>query len=429
MRTATALTAMLVLGVCVSLARPAVAQTTISDADCQAMRQRLSEHARLSEGVRRAVTALANAAPPAPGAPAPAASAPAPTRRAETIRARLEQIPAERQALEEQRLGAMTRFELSRAGQLQLQIQALDAEKANLEREQATLPAAPAAPVPTTSAAAAPPADPIQRISCQEMPAALDNALDTRRRELGAREKQAGAVPLVALKGQTAAEIAQELAGQFASGPAATAQVGLFDADGAGRLDGFVDVPAPGIFRMVRQRADGTISLEVFQTAAAGSMPAYGEMTRRLDEATVRQTGQTLAELLAMRPAGAARATTQTAEFAAAHAQFQAGNFAEAARLGAPAGRSAEFQNFQGRNVRVLEIISPVTGGVSVRRVVAVVQPNDQELVDETTTVVRPASYWRTDIEVTRRSETRAADGTVTGTPLAPAPHTFSLER
>jgi hypothetical protein len=261
------------------------------------------------------------------------------------------------------------------------------------------------------------------------MPAALDNALKTRRRELGAREEQAGAIPLVALKGQTADQIGQELAGQFASGPAASSQIGLFDADGNGQLDGFVDAPAPGTFRLVRQRADGTLSVEVFRTSGPGAPPAYGELTRRLDETTARQTGQALTDLLATRPAGSPRATTQTAQFAPAYAQFQAGNFVDAARLPAAAARSTEFQNLRGQTVRVLEILSPVAGGVSLRRAVVLAQPDGQELWEETTTIVRPTSYWRTDVEVARSRETRQASGALVGTPSVSAPSKFSLER
>jgi hypothetical protein len=413
----------LTLGASVAYASPTVAQgTAISDAECRSLRQRLAEHARLSEGVRRAVTAQAGATPAAP-APSPAAS----TGRTEIIRARLEQISKDRHALEEQRLGAMMKFEISRAGQIQTQIQALDAEKANLEREQAALSAsAPSAPAPTTPAASS---DPTARIRCQDMPAAVDNALKTRRRELGAREDQTGAIPLLGPKGQTADQIAQELAGQFASGPAAMTQVGLFDADGDSRLDGFVDVPAPGIYRLVRQRGDGTLGVEVFQTAGSGATPAYGELTRRLDETTARQTGQALADLLATRPAGALRAVTQTAEFGAAAAQFQAGNFSEAARLGAAAARSTEFQNLRGQSVRVLEVISPVNGGVSLRRATVLAQPNEQELWEETTTIVRPTSYWRTEVEVARSRQMRTTSGAPVGAPTAPAPGTFSLER
>lgn len=423
MRAPVVLRTALTLGACLIQASPVLAQgTTISDAECQGLRQRLAEHARLSEGVRRAVTAQAGAAPATP-APTPAA----PTGRAEAIRARLEQIPKDRQTLEEQRLGAMMKFDLSRAGQIQTQIQALDSEKANLEREQASLPASPSAsPAATTQT---PVSDPTARIRCQDMPAALDNAAKTRRRELGAREDQVGAIPLIGLKGQSADQIGQELAAQFAPGAPATAQVGLLDTDGNGQLDGIVDVPAPGVFRLIRQRADGTLSVEAFPAAAGGTAPAYGEMTRRLDEATAHQTGQRLPDLLATRPAGPPRASTQTAEFAQAYAQFQAGNFTDAARLAAPAARSTEFQNLRGQSVRVLEIVSPIAGGVSLRRAVVLAQPNDQELWEETTMMVRPASYWRTDVEVTRRRETRMTSGALVGTPSASAPSKFSLER
>ena len=424
MRAHVVLRTALTLGACLIQASPVLAQgTTISDAECQGLRQRLAEHARLSEGVRRAVTAQAGAAPATP-VPTPAA----PTGRAEAIRARLDQIPKDRQTLEEQRLGAMMKFDLARAGQIQTQIQALDTEKANLERELASLPATPAAsPAATTKAAAV--SDPTARIRCQDMPAALDSAAKTRRRELGAREDQVGAIPLIGLKGQSADQIGQELAAQFAPGAAATAQVGLFDADGNGQLDGIVDVPAPGVFRLIRQRADGTMSVEAFPAAAGGTAPAYGEMTRRLDETTVRQTGQRLSDVLATRPAGPPRATTQTAEFAQAYAQFQAGNFTDAARLAGPAARSTEFQNLRGQSVRVLEIIGPIAGGVSLRRAVVLAQPNDQELWEETTTTVRPASYWRTDVEVARSRETRTTSGALVGTPSASAPSKFSLER
>jgi hypothetical protein len=397
---------------------------SISDAECQSLRLRLGEHARLSEGVRKAVAAQA-AAMPAGATPAPPA-APAPTGRAEAIRARLEQIPKDRQTLEDQRLAAMVKFELARAGQIQGQIQALDAEKATLERELAALPAA--APAPAVTAPQAPVSD-VARIRCQDMPAAVENAVKVRRRELGAREDQPGAIPLIALKGQTADQIGQELAGQFSSGAAAGSQVGLLDANGDGQLDGFVDVPAPGVFRLFRQRADGTVGVETFATSATGTTAGYGEMTRRLDETSLRQANQGLPELLATRAAGPPRASTQTTEFGQAYALYQAGNFADAARLGTAAARSMEFQNMRGQSVRMVEIISPVAGGVSVRRAVVLGQPNDQELWEETTTIVRPTSYWRTDVEVARSRETRQASGALVGTPSVSAPSKFSLER
>jgi hypothetical protein len=261
------------------------------------------------------------------------------------------------------------------------------------------------------------------------MSATVDSAMKIRRRELGAREDQTGVIPLTGLKGQTSDQIAQDLAAQFASGPAAMAQVGLLDADGDGRLEGFVDVPAPGSFRLVRQRADATVSVEVFPAPGTGAAPAYGEMTRRLDEARVRQTSQSVADLLAIRQAGPARAVTQTAEFEQARAQFDAGNFADAGRIGASAARSVEFQNFRGENVRVIEIIGPVSGGVSVRQVVVLARPNDQELWEETTTVVRPASYWRSDVELARSRETRTTAGALVGARSTSAPVKFTVER
>lgn len=428
MRAFRLLTALLTVGACLSQGAPALAQgSTISDAECQNLRQRLAEHARLSDGVRRAVAAQAAAAPAAPAVAAP--TSPPAASRADAIRGRLEQIPKERQTLEDQRLGAIVKFEMSRAGQIQGQIQALDTEKGNLERELAALPSGPSVPsAPTIATPQTAPAD-ATRIRCQDMPAAVDNAVKTRRRELGAREEQAGAIPLIGLKGQTPAEIGKELAGQFSSGPAAGTQIGLLDADGDGRLDGFVDVPAPGVFRLFRQKADGTVSLEVFMAPGSAATPAYGEPTRRLDETTARQSGQALPELLATRPAGPLRGVTQTTEFEQAYAQLEAGNFTEAARLTAATARSAEFQNLRGQSVRVIEIMSPVPGGVSLRRVVVLGQPNDQELWEETTTIVRPVSYWRTDVEVARSRATRTTSGAIVGTPSASAPSKFTLER
>jgi hypothetical protein len=419
-------TMVLAVGLYGGLASSASAQTvaTPSEAECQSLRQRLAEHARLSEGVRRAVAAQAAASPTVSGGAAASAPAPAPTGRAATIRARLEQIPKEHQTLEDQRIAAVVKFDFGRVANVQTQMQALETEKSNLERELSTLPATPAAPA-AASPAPTPPSD-AARIRCQDVTAAIDNAVKTRRRELGAKEDQAGAVPLIALKGQSPEQIGQELVGQL--GTTASSSVGLLDSDGNGQLDGIVDVPAPGVFRLLRQRADGTLTVETFPAPGSGTTGGYGEMTRRLDETTIRQSGQNLAGVLGTRQAGPAR-VTQTGDFAPAYTQFQAGNFADAAKLTAPAARSAEYQNLRGQSVRVIEILSPVSGGVSLRRAVVVAQPNDQELWEETTTIVRPVSYWRTDIEQTRSRETRTAAGAVVGTPATATPSKFSLER
>lgn len=398
---------------------------TVSDAECQSLRQRLSEHARLSDGVRRSLGAPTAAAPATPVAPA---ASPAPAAgRADAIRARLEQIPKDRQVLEDQRLAAMVRLEFNRASQIQGQIQNLDTEKSNLVSELAALP--PTA-VATPAAPPSPPPSPeTARIRCQDMPAAVDNALKTRRRELGAREEQTGAIPLTALTGKTPEQIAQELAGQFSPGAAAQTQVGLFDADGNGKVDGFVDVPAPGIYRLVRQRADGTLSVDVFAVPGSGANPAYGELTRRLDEAAARQTGDKVVDMLARTPAGPVRILIETGEFAEAHKQFEAGNFADAGRISGAAARTVEFENFRGERVRMIEIISPVNGGFALRRAVQLAQPNDRELWEETNIAVRPASYLRTDVEVTKSRETRTAAGSPVGARSTSAPVRFSLER
>jgi hypothetical protein len=439
MRVLKLFTALFTLGACLVQGGPALGQgATISDAECQGLRQRLAEHARLSDGVRRAVAAQAAASPAVPVPAAPAApqvaapSAPPAASRADAIRARLAQFPNERQTLDDQRLAAMVKFEFSRAAQIQGQISALDAEKVTLERELAALPSVPAAAsaaAAPTPAAPQPPAPEVMRIRCQDMPAAVDNALKTRRRELGAKEDQAGAIPLIGLKGQSADEIGKELAGQFSSGPAASTQVGLLDADGDGRLDGFVDVPMPGVFRLNRQKPDGTISVETFPAPGSAANPAYGEPARRLDESAARQSGQALPDMLATRPATPFRGVMQTGEFEQAFAQLQSGNFIEATRLPVGTARSAEYQNLRGQTVRVIEIVSPVTGGVSLRRAVVLAQPNDQELWEETTTIVRPGSFGRSDVEVTRSRATRTTSGAIVGTPSTSAPVKFTLER
>jgi hypothetical protein len=429
MRVRAPIITLILVGASLGLAGTGLAQTrAISDAECQTLRERLSSHAQLSEGVRRSVGIKATTAPATPVTTA-SPSAPA-TGRAEVIRARLDQIPKDRQVLEDQRLAAMVKFELSRASQIQGQIQALDTEKSNLERELAALPTAPSIPATSPVAAAPPgPTSEVARIRCQDMTAEVDSALKIRRRELGAREEQTGAIPLTALKGRTADEIAKELAGQFSSGPASVAQIGLLDAEGDGRLDGYVDVPAPGIFRLVRQRADGTVGIDVFATAGSGVTPVYGEMTRRLDETTARQIGDKVGDMLATRPAGPVRTVIETAEFAPAYKQFEAGNFADAGRIAAAAGRTVEFENFRGERVRMIEIISPISGGAALRRAVVLTQPNDRELWEETNTAVQPASYLRTDVEVVKSRETRTSAGALVGSRSTSAPVRFSLER
>jgi hypothetical protein len=360
-------------------------------------------------------------------------AAPAPPGgRAEAIRARLEKIPEERQHLEDTRLASYLRLELGRAADLGKQIQVLDTEKANLERELATLPAtAPGAPPARAGSTWPAPAiaSDADRVPCQDAPAAIDAAVRIRQRELGAKEGQSGVVPLASIKGQNTDQIAQELAGQFTAWPEAANQVGLLDQEGRGRVDAFVDVPAANIFRLYRQRADGTLTVEAFPVPGRPGDPAYGEMARRVEEATIRQTGRSVADLLAARPAGPVRILGETAEFARAQAFVLAGNYGEAARVEGGGARTTDFLNLRGESVRVVEMIAPTQNGLLFRRVVATPRQNGEEQWEETTTILRPVSSWRTEVEVRRATERRSAAGVSLAPRSASAPVTFAVDR
>ena len=416
----------LLLGVSPLASSPALAQST--SPDCEALRQRLAEHARLSDGVRQALRAQVGAAP-APAPPTTSAPAP-PVARADAIRARLEQIAKDRQVLEDQRLAALVRFELSRATQIQGQIQMIDTEKANLERELAALHATPGGSAPGTPASATPrQASDVERIRCQDVPAAVERAVKIRQRELGAREGQPGAVPLTGFKAQAAEQIARDLAGQFAAWPEAATQVGLLASESTGSLEGFVDVPVPNVFRLYRQRSDGTLGIELFTAPGSATPLAYGETARCIEEATARQTGQTLADLLATRPAGPMRVLAQSGQFADARASLLAGNFADTAKIEVGAARGLEFQNYRGESVRLLETIAPGSSGLVTRRLVLLPKPNNQEQWEETVTQIRPISYWRTDVEVSTSRETRSAAGALVGARVTGTPVKLSVER
>src|SRR5438132_10715615 len=182
---------------------PASAQTP--DADCQAGRERLAGHARASEAVRKVLSARAGTAPAA-GAPGAAA---APGGRAAEIRTRLGEIPRERQRVDDVRVGAMVKLDFARAAQAQGQLETLDLERRRLERELATLPQSPSAPAPSPPAAPPTGAIDADRVPCRDVATTLDAALKARRRELGAREAQAGAIPLAPLRGQTTTAVAR----------------------------------------------------------------------------------------------------------------------------------------------------------------------------------------------------------------------------
>lgn len=405
-------------------ALPSSAQTsaprTLSDAECQALRERVADHARLSEAVRRTVATRVAANP----APVPPPAAPAPTGpggRAAEIRTRLERIKVERQQAEDGRLGAVTRFDLGQAARMQAQITALDQEKADLERELTRLPATPA----TTPAAAPPPPRDADRLRCQDVAATHDEAVRIRQKELGAKEGQVGAIPLVPPKSQTPTDAARELAVQMPDGP--NALVGLLDSDGNGQLDGFVDVPARGVYRVHRQQTGGGIRVEVPGAPASGA--PYGEIPRRIDEASAQHDGRTLADLLATRPAGPVRVTAETPDWAAAWGQWLAGNYADAARLERPALRSLEHQNVRGETVRVVEVLAPTGAGVTLRRMVAVTTGPDREQWEETVTTVRPLSFTRVEVDFSRAQETRTTAGAAVGARTTAAPARFTVER
>jgi hypothetical protein len=391
-------------------------------AECQALRERLVEHAKLSEGVRRA---LATQAARYPGLPTARPAAPASDRAAH-----LEQIARERQQTEDSRLVAMMRFDLARAMELQQKIGALDAEKAELEKRPAEPQPRPSRPVPVPT-----PAQPEQltasaeRLPCGEIPGTLDAAKKIRRKELGAREDQGAAIPLITLKGQSAEQIARALAGQFSAWPDAAAELGLLDQDGNGQLEGIVDTPVRDLFRLYRQRSDGTLAIDVFRVPGRAMDTDYDEISRRLDEAILRQTGRSLADLLTAHPVGGVRALTQAGEFGAASVQVLAGNFAEAAKIGGGAARTMEFQNLRGEVGRVLEVLVPATSGLQIRRVLVLPRPNNQEQWEELSITLVPASYWRTDVELTVTRQIRAATGAAIGSPAVLGPTRFSLER
>ncbi len=410
-------------------AGPAGAQApALSDSECQTLRTRLGDHAKLSPGVRRAVASRVGAPPPSASPVTSTAPAAPAAGSAEAIRARLAEIPAQRDALETQRLGAMVKFDFAQAGQIQAKIQALDAEKASLEQKLATAPTAAATPTPSVpSPAPVVAADDASRIPCQDVRAALDSAVRIRQGELGGHEGQANVVPLVAFKGQSSDEIARELGAQFPAPVAGTTSVGLLDVDGDARIDGVVDVPVAGVYRLVRRRTDGTLGIDVFAASGAGS--GYGDLTRRVDEQTLQRTGQTLESLLAVRGAGPVRVIAETGDFGRAQSRLLAGDPAEAARIEGAAARSLEFKNFRNEPVRVMEIITPAGGGVDVRRVIVLSPANTNESWDEMTTAMRPVSYWRTDIEVARAQETRTTAGAAVGGRSATGPFKFSVER
>jgi hypothetical protein len=421
MRKRNVLVGVLVAGALVVAGVAGAQPRTVTDAECQSLRQTIAGHAQVSEGVRRL---LGWATSPA-SAMSPTAEQTTASGRADTIRARLEQIPGAREQLEGQRVGAVMKFDASRAIKAQGELEALDREKTGLEKELGTQPVG-TQPSPPPSAAAPTPPD-IDRVRCQDVAVTHENVIKIRQRELGAREGQVGAIPLLPLKDARTDQMARELGGQFASWPTAVDQIGLLDEDGDGRIDGFVDVPAEGIFRLYRQRPDGTLTVEAF--VVGGTSPqGYSEATRRLDEAIMRQPGTSLADLLSRRPAGPVRTVGETAEFSKAFRSYLTGNFADPSRRES-AARTREFQNLRGEPIRTMEIITPTSGGLALRQLVVLPKPNEQELWEEMTTRVTVTSSHQADVETTMSRDTRTTSGAAVGARTTAAPLRFTLER
>jgi hypothetical protein len=155
----------------------------------------------------------------------------------------------------------------------------------------------------------------------------------------------------------------------------------------------------------------------------------YDEMTRRLEEASLRQARRLPADLLPSRPAAPVRVLAEAGEFTRAQGLFLAGNFAEAGRVEGGAARAVEFQNYRGETVRVLEAVAPTAAGVAFRRLLVLPLPNNEEQWEETVTLVKPTSYWRTEAEVRANVQRRTAAGAPVGTPTAAGPYTFSVDR
>src|SRR5207247_1823329 len=102
------------------------------------------------------------------------------------------------------------KLDFARAAHAQGQLETLEQEKRRLERELAALPQSPAAQAPLPSPTPAAGAPDVDRVACRDVAATLDAAVKARRRELGAREAQAGAIPLAPLRGQTTTAVARE---------------------------------------------------------------------------------------------------------------------------------------------------------------------------------------------------------------------------
>ena len=401
------------------------AQTpSLSPADCRALRDRIGEHARVSPAARGALGLTT----PAASSAAPAVSQD-PASRAEAIRTRIARVKAERERLENEKVGAVVKLDFARVARIQEQIESLEVERRSQEAELAELEHGRRQVRPGPSwMAPLPGPDPLARAPCQDLPALEDKALRARRRELGGAEGQAALVPLLPLRGQTDQELAVELGTQL--GPDPEGRVGLLDQDGDTQVDGFVDSPASGMLRLYRQRSDGSLALHLFLTAVPPDPNApYGEAARRLEEALLRQTRRQLADLLQFRPVGPVKLLGETGEFSRLRALVDSGRFDQAIQAGSLGARSVEFQNYRGETVRLLEVVVGDGRAVQLRSSATVLKPDGAEQREETATRFQPVSLWRADVELEQSREVKPAPGGV-AQPRSSAPTVrFSLER
>ena len=407
----------------VLLALPALAgaqPAALSPAECGALRDRISEHARVSVAARRALGITTPAAPSAAQDPAS---------RAETVRARLAQIREERKRLEDEKVGALVKLDFARVARIQDQVESLEHERRTLEAELAGLEQG-GRLVRTGPARVAPLAGPdLARMPCQDLPALEETALRARRKELGGAEGQVGLVPLFPLRGQTDREVATELAAQLGMGPEARQRLGLLDQDGDTQVDGFADSPASGMYRLYRQRADGSLALDLFVTGTPPPDTPYGETARRIEEALLRQTRRRVATLLPHRPVGPAKLLGETGEFARLRGLADSGQFDQVIQAGNLGARSVEFQNFRGEAVRLLEVIAGSGGVVQLRTSTILVRLDGEEQQEEAVTRFRPISFWRTDVEVDVSREVKPAAGSVAQPRSSTPTVRFTLER
>jgi len=402
------------------------AQTpTPSPAECRALRDRIGEHARVSAAARGALGITAPAAP---------AAAQDPAARVETIRARLAQIKDERERFEDEKVGAIVKLDFARVARIQERIERLEGERRGLEAELAGLEQARRQVRPGASwmGPLGGPATGLDlaRVPCRDLPPLEDKVLRARRKELGGAEGQAQLVPLLPLRGQTDRELAAELGAQLGPDPEVARRLGLLDQDGDAQVDGVVDSPAPGMLRLLRQRSDGSLALDLFLTAVPPDPNApYGEAARRIEEALLRQTRRRLPDLLPLRPVGPVKVLGETGEFSRLRALVDSGRFDQVAQAGNLAGRGVEFQNYRGEMVRLLEVVAGDGQAAQLRTSTTLVKPDGEEQREETVSRFRPVSFWRTDVEVDQSREVKPAPGGAVQ-PRSTAPTIrFSLER